>query len=194
VRDTSDDAHDAAAIGTGWTIGAHLMAGVCGRRLDIVWWRLSGIGEKGAAEGELGGAVVIGHEAEVTDAMEAVGQRMKQKAANELAGLELHDLGAAVVAIVFPSEGDLGVVEGDQAAVGDGDAVRVAAEIGENLRRSAERLFGVDDPCDRKSSGEENEHDVLKPFIAIQRVQLPPGKGEPTSRKRALHGVWQHPS
>ena len=28
----------------------------------------------------------------------------------------------------------------------------------------------------------------LKPFIAIQRVQHPPGKGEPASRKRALHG------
>jgi hypothetical protein len=28
----------------------------------------------------------------------------------------------------------------------------------------------------------------LKPFIAIQRVRLPPGKGEPASRKRALHG------
>ncbi len=33
-------------------------------------------------------------------------------------------------------------------------------------------------PCDRESSGEENEHEVLKPFIAIQRVQLPPGKGQ----------------
>ena len=52
----------------------------------------------------------------------------------------------------------------------------------------------VDDPCDRKSSGEEDEHEVLKPFGAIQRVQLPPGKGQPTSRKRALQGVRQRPS
>src|SRR6516225_10388119 len=34
----------------------------------------------------------------------------------------------------------------------------------------------------------------LKPFIAIQRVQLPPGRGKPASRKRALHGWWQHHS
>ena len=34
----------------------------------------------------------------------------------------------------------------------------------------------------------------LKPFVVIQRVQLPPGKGEPASRKRALHGWWQHHS
>src|SRR5262249_55517391 len=36
--------------------------------------------------------------------------------------------------------------------------------------------------------------DDLKPFAAIQRVQHPPGKGEPASRKRALHGWWQHQS
>src|SRR5262245_20170848 len=36
--------------------------------------------------------------------------------------------------------------------------------------------------------------DDLKPSVAIQRVQLPPGKGEPASRKRALHGWWQHHS
>jgi hypothetical protein len=38
-----------------------------------------------------------------------------------------------------------------------------------------------------KSRKGERECD-LKPFIAIQRVQLPPGKGEPASRKRALRG------
>src|SRR5271166_722813 len=44
-----------------------------------------------------------------------------------------------------------------------------------------------------KSRKGERECD-LKPFIAIQRVQLPPGKGEPASRKRALQGWWQHHS
>ena len=56
------------------------------------------------------------------------------------------------------------------------------------------RFVKIDNPCDRESSGEENEHEVLKPFIAIQRVQLPPGKGQPTSRKRALHGGRRRPS
>src|SRR5271157_4581988 len=54
--------------------------------------------------------------------------------------------------------------------------------------------FRENDPCDRESSGKENEHEVLKPFIAFQRVQLPPGKGQPTSRKRALHGGRRRPS
>ncbi len=56
------------------------------------------------------------------------------------------------------------------------------------------RVLEYDNPCDRESSGEENEHEVLKPFIAIQRVRLPPGKGQPTSRKRALHGGRRRPS
>src|SRR6516165_11360051 len=44
-----------------------------------------------------------------------------------------------------------------------------------------------------KSRRGEREFD-LKPFVAVQRVQLPPGKGEPASRKRALQGWWQHHS
>jgi hypothetical protein len=28
----------------------------------------------------------------------------------------------------------------------------------------------------------------LKPFVAIQRVRLPSGKGQPVSREQALHG------
>jgi hypothetical protein len=38
----------------------------------------------------------------VADAVETVRQHMKQEAANELFGLELHDLCRAVLAIVLP--------------------------------------------------------------------------------------------
>jgi hypothetical protein len=50
------------------------------------------------------------------------------------------------------------LVEGDQAAVGDGDAVGVAAEIGEHRLRPGERLLGIDDPLDfaqRRQLGRE---------------------------------------
>ena len=46
------------------------------------------------------------------------------------------------------------VVAGLDAAVGDGDAMGVAAEIGEDLRGSAERLLGVDDPIDAPHGGQ----------------------------------------
>jgi hypothetical protein len=48
--------------------------------------------------------------------------------------------------------------------------------------------------CARTNPEKGDERCDLKPFVAIQRVQLPPGKGEPASRKRALQGWWQHDS
>ncbi|BCH12571.1 hypothetical protein MesoLj131c_68290 (plasmid) [Mesorhizobium sp. 131-3-5] len=65
-------------------------------------------------------------------------------------------LGLVVVAIVLPAEADLSVVQAHEAAVGDGDAMGVAAQIGEDLFGTAERGLGVDDPCDRLSPGKEN--------------------------------------
>jgi len=44
----------------------------------------------------------VGHEAEVADAMEAIGQRVKKEAADELVGLELHIFCRAVLAVVLP--------------------------------------------------------------------------------------------
>ena len=96
-----DDAHDAATIGTGRYLGRPLKIRTHGRRLAIVW-RCPVMIEKFAAKRELGGAMAVGHEAKMADTMEAVGQRVKQEAANELVGLELHDLCRAVLAIVLP--------------------------------------------------------------------------------------------
>src|SRR5258708_14763471 len=110
--------------------------------------------EKVEAKGELGGAVAVGHEAEVADARETIGQRMKKEAADELVGSELHDLCRAGVAVVFPGEGDMLLVEGDDPAVGDCDAMGIAAEIGENLCGTAKWSLGVDDPADA-SHGDE---------------------------------------
>ena len=92
-------------------------------------WRV----EQPATERELGGALAVGEEAVVADAMEAVRQGVQQEAADELVGVKRHELGLAVMAIILPAEGDLGVGQADQAGVGDGDAVRVSAEIGEHL-------------------------------------------------------------
>jgi hypothetical protein len=50
------------------------------------------------------------------------------------------------VGIIFPAEGDLVVLEGHEAMVGDGDAMGVAAEIAEDVMGPAEGWFGIDDP------------------------------------------------
>jgi hypothetical protein len=63
-------------------------------------------------------------------------------------------------AVVLPPGGDAVVVEGDQAAVGEGDAVGVAAEIGEHGLRPGEGSLGVDDPLDlaqRRQMGREGD-------------------------------------
>ena len=142
-----DDAHGSAAI---WadTLGV-VDAFACrgGRQGGGLRFGFF-VDEQSAARCDLFGAMTIGHEAEVADAMKAVGQGMKEKATDELVWLQPHDLLGAVLAVILPSEGDVIVIEGDEAAVGDGDAMSVAAEIGENLSGSAEWLLGVDDPVD----------------------------------------------
>ncbi|MGY4319518.1 hypothetical protein ACVWW1_008845 [Bradyrhizobium sp. JR3.5] len=56
--------------------------------------------------------------------------------------------------IVLPGKGDVILVEGDEPAVGDSNAMGIAAEIGQHLRGATERPFGVDDPADA-SHGDE---------------------------------------
>ena len=104
--------------------------------------------EQSLTERELVGAVAVGEEAIVANAMEAVRQYVEQEASHELAGAEAHDfaLATAALAIVLPAETDMGLVEIDQAAVGDGDAMRVAREIGQDLLGAGEGFFGIDDP------------------------------------------------
>ena len=76
---------------------AHVRASEIHRRRLAIVWRCPLTIEKFAAKGEFGSAMAVGHEAEVADAMEAIGQRVKKEAADELVGLELHDLCRAVL-------------------------------------------------------------------------------------------------
>jgi hypothetical protein len=85
--------------------------------------------------------------------VEADGQHVQEKAADELGGVERHgpEPVAAFDPVVLPLEGDARLVERDEPGVGDGDAMGVAREIGENGPGSNEGPLGVDDPCDRKA-------------------------------------------
>jgi hypothetical protein len=92
------------------------------------WRRASGralvhrdlLRQQAAAPGEPGGAMTVGHEADVPDAVEAGWQDVEQEAAHELAGVEGHDLLAALAAAVLPAEADPAVGHADEPAVGDG--------------------------------------------------------------------------
>ncbi len=76
-------------------------------------------GEQLACPGEVGGAIAVGEQAVMADAVEAFGQDVAQEASNELVRRERQVLlpVAAFSPVVFPREGDTVVVAGDQAAV-----------------------------------------------------------------------------
>jgi hypothetical protein len=107
-----------------------------------------GLGQQLSTKRESSCAMAIGEEAEVADAMEAGRQDVQEEPAHELARIERHDLAAAFLPVVLPEETDGIVCHGDEAAVGDGDAMGVAAEIGQHLLGAAEGRFGVDHPVD----------------------------------------------
>ena len=91
--------------------------GLRGRRIEQLACPRDVLGARGAGE-----------ETVVADAVQASWQDVDEEATDELARGERHDLvaGAAVGSIVLVFEGDALLVERDQPAVGDGDAVGVA--------------------------------------------------------------------
>src|SRR5215831_4810649 len=121
-----------------------------GCRSDRLASELSWRSDQLASAGELLGARVtaIGEQAVVPDAMEALGQHVHEEPANELARLERHGCVpfGTLDAIVFVFERDATRVGGDQAAVGDGDAMGVTGKVGQHLLWPGERTLGVDEP------------------------------------------------
>ena len=88
----------------------------------------------------------VGEKAEVADADQALGQNVGQESAQKLLCRNGHDLLLAAVRIVFPAKRDPIILERHQSMVGDGDAVRIAGEIVQNMLGTAEGWLGIDDP------------------------------------------------
>jgi len=73
------------------------------------------------------------------------GQDVLQEPPQELLGGECHQVGRAGGAFL-PAKGNLAILQLEDTPVGDGDAVHVAAEIGQHLAGAVESRLGVDDP------------------------------------------------
>ena len=71
---------------------------------------------------------------------------MQAKAAQELGSGQGHRLLLAVFTVIFIAESDFPVVEIEEAMVGNGRFVGVAAEVLDDAFRPGKRGFGVDDP------------------------------------------------
>ena len=100
-------------------------------------------GEQLASAGDVVAAGGFGQQAIVADAVEALRQDMDEEAADELADSERHQLVPMVAfdPVVLPPESDAGVVERNQTAVGDGDTVGIAREIGQHCLRAPNGRF-----------------------------------------------------
>ena len=97
---------------------------------------------------EFGLPIAVGKKAVMADALEPVGQDVEQKAADELGRRERHELVPRSVGVVLPGEGDAFVADRDQAVIGNGDAVRIAAQVTQNLLGAGKGLLAVDHPIE----------------------------------------------
>jgi hypothetical protein len=83
-----------------------------------------------------------------------------QETSEELIRRDGHHLLLAGLSVVLPAEGDLIVLEADEAMVGDGDAVGVAGKIVQYVFGSTEGRLGVDYPV----LGKELPEEMLEAF------------------------------
>jgi len=71
---------------------------------------------------------------------------MQEEAAEELFQRQSHQALLVLVRRVAPTKSDLSIFECDQSVIGNGHAMRVAAQITERVFGSAERTLGIDHP------------------------------------------------
>jgi hypothetical protein len=71
---------------------------------------------------------------------------MEKEAPQELLGREGHLSLLIMVRIILPAEGDLIMLEGHKAVVGDGNAMGIASQITQHMMGTAEGGLGIDDP------------------------------------------------
>lgn len=85
------------------------------------------------------------------DTHEASGEDVFQEALEELRCGEALDAAPVAMGAVLVVEAHVAVLQGDETLVSDGDPVRVAAEIAQDLFRAGSGRLGVDVP--RRSRG-----------------------------------------
>jgi len=141
-----DDAHAGAAAWAG-TVGRFWLFRLGVGGLDGIDWNEWNRQQRADACNILG-AGLAGEETVVSDAVEARWQDVHEKTADELVGIERHELVSlgALDPIILPLESDALVIECDKATVGDGDAVSVACEVAQDFLGAPKWLFAVDDP------------------------------------------------
>src|SRR6266700_4089438 len=88
----------------------------------------------------------VREESKIPDSDEPLRQHVQEEAAQELGGEQCHRALLAAVSVVLPTKSDAFAIECEQPVIGNGDPVRISAEIAQDRLRSAEGRFGIDHP------------------------------------------------
>ncbi len=102
--------------------------------------------EQAKTQGQENASSAVGEKAEAADADETLGKQVQQETAQELVCRKSHGTAYVAVHPVSPEEGDIPVRKRNQAMIGDGYPVYLAAEIAQNILRADEGSLAVGDP------------------------------------------------
>jgi hypothetical protein len=119
-----DDLHGSATVGTAIKIWSLFRRG----RVFLGWW-FWGCAQQLKAQGQKGGAPAVGQEAEMPNTHEALRKDVQQKTGQEFIDGQGQQFLFVAVSGIAPTKSDLAIGKGDQAVVGDGHAMGVAAEL-----------------------------------------------------------------
>ncbi len=114
-----------------------------------------GLVEEFARAREFVASTAIGEQAEMANAYESQGNDMEEETVDERVAGQGHRFDAVGVSVITVAETDLALGEVDEPVVGDGDAVGISPEVGDDLLRSGEGTLGVDHPIVRTQRSEE---------------------------------------
>ena len=96
--------------------------------------------------------MIVGHKAEMPNADKTFREHVQQKPADEFFGGDGHRALHVSMSVIPPAERDVVAVESEQSMIGDGDAMRVTAEITQYLFGTAEGWFGIFAPAGTSSA------------------------------------------
>lgn len=111
--------------------------------------------EEMASPLEVDCADAVGEKAEVPDARESRRNDVHREAAQELDRRQSDLLLSIVIGIVTPGERDARAVEGEDAPIGDGDAMSVGSQIRQHVLGAAERRLDIRVPVGPARSCEQ---------------------------------------
>jgi hypothetical protein len=113
-------------------------------------------GEQLPAQREQSGAAAVREEPKVSDAHEASGQNVEQKAPQEFFHGEAHAPFLVFVGGISPGKGDVAVLECNQSVIGNGHSVRVASQISQGMLSTAKGTLGINDPIGTEQTTQQS--------------------------------------